>query len=163
MERLVFQTLRVCDGLEPGVRLEKITLMMNDQTDEANEQVNLRHSKTSELSAKNHLEHRTSLDSVNTASLSERSTVSAPKDYSFLLTILFGSVLSVGMLLPLGVLPGLIVFVLPAEIYVLGQVYDSISEFRSRNEALTKRMAVEQAHEENEKARVRVYGAHFAP
>jgi len=143
--------------------MEPIALMMNNQTDESNERANLNHSTTSVLSEKNHLEQRTSPDSVNTAAIPERKSDSSPRDYSSILTAIMGIILSVGMLIPLGVLPGLIVVVLPAEIYVLGQVYDSITEVRSKQKLGSEYLRIEATHEENEDARVRVYGAHIAP
>jgi hypothetical protein len=75
------------------------------------------------------------------------------------LRIAANSVLLAIMIVPLVFIPGLIIVVLPAGIYLLGKVYDDITEKTSRKEVVSKSMVMERTTEENEKARLTVYGA----
>ena len=75
------------------------------------------------------------------------------------LRIVANFVLLIGMITPLTFIPGLIIVVLPAGIYLLGKVYDDITENKSRKDVVSESMESERIIEENDKARLRVYGA----
>ncbi|NHJ13074.1 MAG: hypothetical protein EAX95_05320 [Candidatus Thorarchaeota archaeon] len=86
-----------------------------------------------------------------------------PFHYGVFLRIMVGLAAAILLLVPLASLPGLIVAVLPLEIYVIGLVYDGVLMVRSKNEDRSEVPEIEKATEECEKGRVRVYGARLLP
>ncbi|TFG06488.1 hypothetical protein EU522_01570 [Candidatus Thorarchaeota archaeon] len=82
----------------------------------------------------------------------------APPNYGASLRVAVGLLVASLLLVPLLVLPGLVVAVLPAEIYLLGQVYDGIVDLRSKDEE-SSATALREADDKTESARIRVYGS----
>lgn len=66
-------------------------------------------------------------------------------------------------LTPLLLLPGLIILVLPAEVYLVGRIYDNVTEARNiKNRSEADNSRYDRSAEETEEARVAVYGRHVS-
>jgi len=111
--------------------------------------------------ARNHLERQKESEVVNIGAPPQQAAVLAQQNVGAVLQTIAGAVLAIVMIVPLTIIPGLIMVVLPAEIYVLGRVYDNIVETRFRKDSISETTDLERANEENEEARVRTYGAHL--
>ncbi len=62
-------------------------------------------------------------------------------------------------LTPLLLLPGLIILVLPAEVYIIGRIYDDVTEARNtKNRSEVEKVQYDRSADDTEKARVAVYG-----
>ncbi|MFX1415429.1 MAG: hypothetical protein ACFFC0_01405 [Promethearchaeota archaeon] len=114
-----------------------------------------------ELLAANHLERQAESEIANVVAPSQHAAVVARYDVSPVLQTIAGAALAIVMIVPLTIIPGLIMVVLPLEIYVLGRVYDNVVEMRSRKDDISDTVDLERANEENEEVRVRTYGAHL--
>jgi len=112
-------------------------------------------------SATNHLERQMEPEVVSIEAPPGQAAVIAQQNVGTVLQTIAGAVLAIVMIVPLALIPGLIVVVLPAEIYVLGRVYDNVVEMRSRKDDISETTELERANEENEEVRVRTYGAHL--
>lgn len=132
------------------------------QTREVTETVNVVVTNPVELtSATNHLERQMESEVVSIEAPPRQAAVLAQQNVGTVLQTIAGAVLAIVMIVPLTLIPGLIMVVLPAEIYVLGRVYDNVVEMRSRKDDISETTELERANEENEEVRVRTYGAHL--
>ncbi len=132
------------------------------QTREVTKTVNLVVTNPVELNtATNHLERHMESEALNTQAPPHQAAVLAQLSISAVLQSGAGAVLAIVMIVPLTIVPGLIMVVLPAEIYVLGRVYDNVVELRSRKDEISGTTDLERANEENEEVRVRTYGTHL--
>lgn len=113
------------------------------------------------LAAENHLDRQMESEIANVVAPAQHAAVVAQYNVSAVLQTVAGAVLAIVMIVPLTIFPGLIIAVLPAEIYVLGRMYDSVVEMRSRKDDVSETKDLERANEENEEVRVRTYGAHL--
>jgi len=111
--------------------------------------------------ATNHLGRKMESEAVNVVEPPQQTAVLAQRNVGTVLQTLAGTVLAIAMIVPLTIIPGLIIAVLPLEIYVLGRVYDNVVEIRSRRDDADVTKDLERANEENEEVRVRTYGAHL--
>ena len=113
------------------------------------------------LAAANHLGRHRESETSNVVAPPQHDAVVAQSNVSTVLQTVAGAVLAIVMIVPLAMIPGLIIAVLPAEIYVLGRVYDNVVEMRSRKDDVSETMDLERANEKNEEVRTRTYGAHL--
>ena len=111
--------------------------------------------------ATNHLGRKMESEVVNVVEPPQQTAVLAQRKVGAVLQTLAGTVLAIVMIVPLTIIPGLIIVVLPLEIYVLGRVYDNVVEIRSRRDDADTTKDLERANEENEEVRVKTYGAHL--
>jgi hypothetical protein len=103
--------------------------------------------------------HKLDSEVVNYIKSSRKSNAVIQSRFGINLRIVANSVLLIGMITPLTFIPGLIIVVLPAGIYLLGKVYDDIKENKSRKVVVSEIKESERIIEETDKARWRVYGA----
>jgi hypothetical protein len=103
--------------------------------------------------------HKLDSEVVNYIKSSRKSNAVIQSRFGINLRIVANSVLLIGMISPLTFIPGLIIVVLPAGIYLLGKVYDDIKENKSRKVVVSEIKESERIIEETDKARWRVYGA----
>ena len=113
------------------------------------------------LAAANHLGRQRESEISNVVAPPQHAAVVAQSNVSTVLKTVAGAVLAIVMIVPLAVIPGLIIAVLPAEIYVLGRVSDNVVEMSSRKDDVSETMDLERANDENEEVRVRTYGTHL--
>ena len=142
--------------------MEILKLKVNDYPDDGKEKAELLVPDTSEQSANSPLAQQLSSEVVDNARQHEQLAALPPKDYGPMLNAVLGSILAFGMLIPLFTLPGLILIILPAEVYLIGQIYDNLADLRSEKRTAIEHIAFKHANEENEKVRVRVYGTRTA-
>jgi hypothetical protein len=138
---------------------EKHTLKARLHTPQVIETVNLLMTDDFELDT----EKNQCLNSevVNYIEPPRHSSVVIQQGFGTNLRIAANSVLLAIMIVPVFFIPGLIIVVLPAGMYLLGKVYDDIIEKTSKKDEASETMVIERATEENEKARLMVYGAHL--
>ncbi|MFX1367990.1 MAG: hypothetical protein ACFFAY_05275 [Promethearchaeota archaeon] len=137
-------------------------MKINDSSDDEKAQARLLASEISEQSANSPTEQQLSSEVVDNAQQSELIAGAPPQDYGPILNAVLGSILAFGLLIPLSMLPVLILVILPAEVYLVGQIYDSLVESKSGKRSINEHTAFEDVSQENEKVRTRVYGARTA-
>lgn len=135
--------------------------MTNEKPGEFSVLVNSMSSEETRLMLKDN-EIQTSIGLVNPVILPVEVAAAHPNLGAYV-SVIVSLFVSAILLVPLIVIPGLILFVLPTEIYLLGQVYDGAAEIRSRHEKSSPAIDLEKASKEVEDARIRAYGAHLAP
>lgn len=132
------------------------------QTREVTETVKVLVTNPNELNtARNPLERQMESEVVNIRVAPQQAAIRAQQNARAILRIIAGAALAIVMLVPLAIIPVLIVAILPTEIYILGRVYDDVVEIRSTKANINDTGDVERANEENEKARMKTYGAHL--
>ncbi len=137
-------------------------MKINDSSDDEKAQARLLASEISKQSANSPMEQQLSSEVVDNAQQCELIAGTPPQDYGPILNAVLGSILAFGLLIPLSIRPGLILVILPAEIYLVGQIYDNLVESKSGKSSAVEHSAFEDASQENEKVRARVYGARTA-
>ncbi|MFX1602069.1 MAG: hypothetical protein ACFFCK_01195 [Promethearchaeota archaeon] len=113
------------------------------------------------FAAANHLDREMEYEIAKVVAPPQHAAVVSKNNVGAVLQAVAGAVLAIVMIVPLSIVPGLIMVILPVEIYVLGKVYDNLIEIRSANDDISETTDLERANEENEEVRVRTYGAHL--
>jgi hypothetical protein len=130
------------------------------QTPEVIETVNVFVTDLVELNeAKIHFEQQMDSEVANIIAPHQHSITIAQQNFVTDVRIFVASVFLITILVPLTVIPGLIIFVLPAGFYLVGKIYDDISAMRSTKDEVSRTMEWERTSEKTEQARLMVYRA----